>query len=88
MILGTLDSWAYLLFLVFVIALIVAVIVSLINTQRTKIMAQKEERYRQLSAEAASLKKEIEKVQQKLTEEIDEIKRRTATVEKILQEVE
>lgn len=75
-------------FVFLLLALFVVIVISLIKVWRTKIETTKEEMYKKLAIDAAEVQKETARQQEKLLEELADIKERLATIERILKEVE
>lgn len=75
-------------FVILILALIVVVIVSLIRVWQTKVQTTKEELYQKLALDATEAQKENVRQQEKLIEELTEVKERLASIERILKEVE
>lgn len=75
-------------FVFLLLALFVVIVISLIKVWRTKIETPKEEMYKKLAIDAAEVQKETARQQEKLLEELADIKERLATIERILKEVE
>lgn len=73
-------------FVFLLLALFVVIVISLIKVWRTK--TTKEEMYKKLAIDAAEVQKETARQQEKLLEELADIKERLATIERILKEVE
>lgn len=75
-------------FVFLLLALFVVIVISLIKVWRTKIETPEEEMYKKLAIDAAEVQKETARQQEKLLEELADIKERLATIERILKEVE
>lgn len=75
-------------FAILFLALIVVVIVSLIKVGQTKIKSEKEAVYQKLASDAIEAQKETARLNEKLVDEMTEIKNRLTSIEKILKEVE
>ena len=75
-------------FVFLLLALFVVIVISLIKVWRTKIETTKEEMYKKLAIDAAEVQTETARQQEKLLEELADIKERLATIERILKEVE
>ena len=84
----TINSLAGMAFVILLIALGVVVIVALTKVWQTKLKTAKEELYQKQAQDAIQAQQETARQQEKLLEEMGEIKERLAAIERILKEVE
>ncbi len=75
-------------FVILLFGLVVIIIVSLTKVWQTKIKTVKEELYQKQAAEALEAQKKTASLNEKLVQEIAEVKERLASIEKVLKEVE
>lgn len=79
---------AGMVFVILLLSLGVIIIVSYFKVWQTKIKTVKEELYQKQAAEAIEVQKKTASLNEKLVQEVAEVKERLAAIEKVLKEVE
>lgn len=75
-------------FAILFLTLVVVVIVSLIKVAQAKVQSDKEEMYEKLARDAVEAQKDTARLNEKIVEEMAELKKRLSSIERILKEVE
>ncbi|WP_200411587.1 hypothetical protein [Virgibacillus salexigens] len=84
----TMFGLAGMLFVVLIIGLAVVLLVSLTKVWQTKIQTSKEEVYQNLAAEVIEVQKASNAHQEKISTDMEEVKAKVVSMEKMLKEVE
>lgn len=74
--------------MVFLILLIAVLFIPLSKIAQTKLQSDKEKIYQKLASDAVETQKETAQLNKKLAEEMEEVKKRLTSIERILKEVE
>ncbi|MCU9593293.1 hypothetical protein OEV82_02335 [Caldibacillus thermolactis] len=72
----------------FVVLIVAILFIPIAKIAQTKIQTTKEEVYQKLAAEAIEAQKETNRINEKLADEISDLKEKIASIERILKEVE
>jgi len=72
----------------FVVLVVAILFIPIAKIAQTKIQTTKEEVYQKLAAEAIEAQKETNRINEKLADEISDLKEKIASIERILKEVE
>ena len=72
----------------FVVLIVAILFIPIAKIAQTKIQTTKEEVYQKLAAEAIEAQKETNRINEKLVDEISDLKEKIASIERILKEVE
>ncbi len=75
-------------FAILFLTLVVVVIISLIKVAQAKVQSDKEEMYEKLARDAVEAQKDTARLNEKIVEEMAELKKRLSSIERILKEVE
>lgn len=74
--------------MIFLILLIAVLFIPLSKIAQTKLQSDKEKIYQKLASDAVETQKETAQLNKKLAEEMEEVKKRLTSIERILKEVE
>lgn len=74
--------------LVLITVVIVVVIWQSFVTKRARMSVEREEAYRKLAEQATAVQQKTAMVEEKITEGVEELRTRVATIEKLLRDVE
>lgn len=72
----------------FVVLIVAILFIPIAKIAQTKIQTTKEEVYQKLAAEAIEAQKETNRINEKLADEISDLKEKIASIERILKEIE
>lgn len=74
--------------MIFLILLIAVLFIPLSKIAQTKLQSDKEKIYQKLASDAVETQKETAQLNKKLAEEMEEVKKRLTSIERILKEME
>lgn len=74
--------------MIFLILLIAVLFIPFSKIAQTKLQSDKEKIYQKLASDAVETQKETAQLNKKLAEEMEEVKKRLTSIERILKEVE
>lgn len=74
--------------MIFLILLIAVLFIPLSKIAQTKLQSDKEKIYQKLASDAVETQKETAQLNKKLAKEMEEVKKRLTSIERILKEVE
>lgn len=74
--------------MIFLFLLIAVLFIPLSKIAQTKLQSDKEKIYQKLASDAVETQKETAQLNKKLAEEMEEVKKRLTSIERILKEVE